>query len=109
MAAFYLRTTQMDKRQLRAIGHQLKPVVMVAGNGLSNSVMEEIDRALNDHELIKIKLSVNDREERKQLANEICETCSAEKVQEIGKVLLVLRKNSKPNPKTSNLIRYLSK
>ncbi len=48
--------TQMSKRdtkQLRAIGHKLKPVVTVAGKGLSETVRLEIERALTDHELIK--------------------------------------------------------
>ena len=98
----------MDKKQLRAIGHQLKPVVTVAGNGLSEAVLDEVNRALNDHELIKVKLSIDDRDLRKQTVSELCETCAAENIQEIGKVALILRRNSKPNPKTSNLIRFLS-
>ena len=53
-----------DTRQLRAIGHKLKPVVTVAGNGLSDAVRLELDRALEDHELIKVKLAVGDRSAR---------------------------------------------
>ena len=45
-----------ELRQLRAQAHSLKPVVTVAGKGLAPSVLEELDRALNDHELIKVKL-----------------------------------------------------
>lgn len=98
----------METRQLRAIGHQLKPVVTVAGNGLTESVLEEINRALFDHELVKVKLAIDDRAARKAAAAEICEKCSAERIQDIGKVILILRRNPKPNPRTSNLIRYLS-
>ena len=47
-----------DKKYLRSLGHQLKPVVTVAGNGLTESVVAELDRALSDHELIKVKLAV---------------------------------------------------
>ena len=52
------------KKQLRSIGHKLKPVVIVAGNGLTDTVLEEIQRALNDHELIKVKLAIVDRQQR---------------------------------------------
>ncbi|MDP4918106.1 MAG: YhbY family RNA-binding protein, partial [Haliea sp.] len=41
----------LDHKQLRAIGHKLKPVVTVAGNGLSDNVLQEVQRALGDHEL----------------------------------------------------------
>ena len=55
------KKASLDHKQLRAIGHKLKPVVTVAGNGLSDNVLQEIQRALADHELIKIKVSDGDR------------------------------------------------
>ena len=55
------RPTSKELRQLRAQAHSLKPVVTVAGKGLAPSVLEELDRALNDHELIKVKVAVGDR------------------------------------------------
>ena len=57
--ALHLDGTSMSKqdtKQLRAIGHKLKPVVTVAGKGLTDTVVEEINRALSDHELIKVNL-----------------------------------------------------
>jgi len=92
---------------LRAIGHHLKPVVTVAGAGLSENVLAELDRALNDHELIKVKLAIDDRENRGEIAASICDQLKAEIVQSIGKVILILRRNSRANPKISNLVRYL--
>ena len=56
-----------ELRQLRAQAHSLKPVVTVAGKGLAPSVLEELDRALNDHELIKVKVAVGDREQRESV------------------------------------------
>lgn len=99
----------MDKKQFRAIGHHLKPVVTIAGAGLTENVLAEINRALSDHELIKIKIAVDDRKTRLELVGTACKETQSETVQTIGKVALILRKNSKPNPKTSNLVRYLSK
>jgi RNA-binding protein len=74
-----------QKKNLRAKAHHLKPLVTVADKGLSESVVAEIERALNDHELIKVKLR-GDRETRKQWALDIAEKCSAELVQSIGQV-----------------------
>ncbi|MEQ9021284.1 MAG: YhbY family RNA-binding protein [Pseudomonadales bacterium] len=98
----------MDKKQLRAIGHHLKPVVTVAGAGLSENVLAELDRALNDHELIKVKLAVDDRQSRELVSASISEQLKAEVVQSVGKIILVLRRNSRANPKISNLVRHLS-
>jgi len=98
----------MDKKQLRSIGHHLKPVVTVAGAGLSETVMAEIDRALHDHELIKVKVAIDDRNLRLTTTQDICEQHKASLVQSIGKIALILRRNTRPNPKTSNLIRFLN-
>jgi RNA-binding protein len=93
------------KKALRTLGHNLKPVVTVAGKGLTESVLEELNRALEDHELIKVKLMVADRELRHQLIGELCEKSSSELVQEIGKIALIYRAAEKPNVKLSNLLR----
>jgi RNA-binding protein len=92
-------------KQLRAIGHKLKPVVTVAGKGLSENVIAEVDGALSRHELIKVKLAVGDRNTKRAIAEELCERTGAEIVQSIGNVILVLRRTAKPDPKLSNLLR----
>ncbi|MFV8781486.1 ribosome assembly RNA-binding protein YhbY [Microbulbifer sp. SA54] len=93
------------KKALRTLGHNLKPIVTIGDKGLSEGVMEELDRALNDHELIKVKLAVNERDVRKELIAELCRASGAELVQEIGKIALILRKADKPNARLSNLLR----
>jgi RNA-binding protein len=98
-------STKKDSKQLRAIGHKLNPVVTVAGNGLSEGVLAELERALSDHELIKVKLVVGERGAREALADEICGKTGAELVQAIGNVILILRRNPKPDPRLSNLVR----
>jgi RNA-binding protein len=94
-----------DVKQLRTIGHKLKPVVTVAGNGLTENVMAELERALNDHELIKIKLAVGSREARKEVSDDICTRTRAKLVQSIGGVILIMRRTEKPDPRLSNLIK----
>ncbi|MFC6632855.1 ribosome assembly RNA-binding protein YhbY [Microbulbifer taiwanensis] len=93
------------KKALRTLGHNLKPVVTIAGKGLSEGVMEELDRALEDHELIKVKLMIADRELRHQVIGELCQQSGAELVQEIGKIALIYRQAKKPNARLSNLLR----
>ena len=86
----------LSKKQikfLRAKCHALKAVIMLGQKGLTEEVLNELDIALSHHELVKIKLSVDDREVRKQIIAEICEKSQAEEVQSIGKVLSVYRVN----------------
>ena len=60
-----MTTSNEDKKYLRRLGHNLKPVVTIAAKGLTEPVCAEIERALADHELIKIKLAVGDRAAKK--------------------------------------------
>lgn len=95
-----------QKKQLRSIGHDLNPVVLVAENGLSEGVLKEAERALADHELIKVRFSLDDRDERLATMTELANKLQAELVQTIGKVALYYRAARKPNPKLSNLLRF---
>lgn len=92
-----------EKKRLRQLGHNLSPVVTVAGNGLSEAVMAEVRRALDDHELIKVKLAITDREVRKSAAQQLCQQAQAELIQEIGKIALIFRAAKKPKLTTSNV------
>jgi RNA-binding protein len=98
--------TQEQKKQFKSIGHHLKPIVTVAENGLTEGVLAELDRALNDHELIKIQLRLAEREDRKAITDELCQKSSSILVQSIGKVALIYRKNPQPNKNLSNILRY---
>lgn len=97
--------SNVQKKQYRLIGHALNPVVMIAGNGLTEAVLTEVDRALEDHELIKVRISIMDRDVRSELIAEISKIMKCEVVQTIGKVALFYRKALEPNPKLSNLLR----
>ena len=92
-------------KQLRTIGHKLKPVVTIAGNGLTESVLAELVRALKDHELIKIKLAVGSREARAEVLEQVCEQTGAQQIQRIGNTALLLLRSAKPDPRLSNLVK----
>ncbi len=93
------------KKALRTIGHKLNPIVTVAGNGLTENVLMEINRALEDHELIKVKYAVGDREVKQELIEQTLKICRATLVQGIGNIALLLRAAKEPDPKKSNLLR----
>ncbi|MDY0056790.1 MAG: YhbY family RNA-binding protein [Methyloversatilis sp.] len=89
-----LTLTPDERRALRAQAHPLKPVVMIAQNGLTAAVLKEIELALKSHELIKVRVFDADREQRDAWLAETCETLGAAPVQRIGNILVLYR----PNP-----------
>ena len=87
-----MRLSARQKKHLRGLSHALSPVVTVAARGLTESVLAEIESALDHHELIKVKLR-GDRETRAQWADEIAARCGAEQVHSIGQVGCFYRRN----------------
>lgn len=94
------------RKWLRRIGHGLNPVVTLGDKGLTDSAQAEVERALGDHELVKIRISGAAREQRQRLATELTAAVTAECVQVIGHVLLLYRRAERPDPKLSNLLRH---
>ena len=88
--------TPSRRRALRAKAHHLDPVVTIGQHGLTPSVLHEIDIALTAHELIKIRVLNDDRDERSALLARICTEIGAAPVQQLGKLLIVWR--PKPAP-----------
>lgn len=95
-SAFFVRLSLMSlpkkqKLALKSQGHHLKVVVSVGGAGLSEGTMKELDLSLNHHELMKVKISAGDRDERKKIIKELCERLDAELIQSIGHIALIYR------------------
>lgn len=95
-----------ELRRLRGIGHSLKPVVTIGNKGLTDSVLEEIERALTDHELIKVKVPSGSKTEREQFGAELADKTNAQVVHHIGRMILLLRRNAHADPRLSNLLRF---
>ena len=81
-------------RYLRGLAHALKPVVQMGAKGLSDALLAELDIALNDHELVKVKLAAEDREARDALLPALIERSGAALVQRIGNVAVLYRARS---------------
>jgi RNA-binding protein len=85
--------TPAQRKELRTRAHTLKPVIMVGDAGISETVVAETNRALTDHELIKVRLSGADRLQREQMAAQLCEQLGAQQVQAIGHIRVLYRAN----------------
>ena len=82
-----------QKRYLKALSHDKKPVVLIGANGLTDPVLAEIDQALNHHELLKVRVNATDREERQEIIKRISQTLSVELVQRVGHIATFYRQN----------------
>lgn len=88
--------TPQQKRELKEEAHALKPIVIIGKDGLTDPVLIEINSALEDHELVKIRLGdVDDHELREKMAEKICKSTRAELIQSIGKIIAIYRKSQK--------------
>ena len=83
-----------ERKALKARAHALDPIVHLGGKGLTEPVIAEIGRALDAHELIKVRAGGMERDAREAALVEICGKLAAQPVQHIGKVLVIYRKKS---------------
>ena len=84
--------TAASRKALKAKAHKLEPVVQIGAKGLTDEVVAEIERALNAHELIKVRAGSLERGERDAVLEQICGRTGAEQVQQVGKVFVIYRK-----------------
>jgi putative YhbY family RNA-binding protein len=83
--------TPRERAALKARAHALEPYVQVGQAGLTDRVVSEIDKALDAHELIKVRIGSADRHARETLIEEICAKTDAARVQSVGKIAVFWR------------------
>lgn len=88
-----MKLSNKQKQYLKGLAHSLKPVVQLGGNGLTEGVLAEIEGALSHHELIKVKVPTDDREEKSLIMEAIIRETQAHKLQVIGHVLIMYRQS----------------
>ena len=86
-----MNLSNKQKQHLKGLAHHLNPVVLMGANGLTEAVLVEIEIALNHHELIKVKVVSEDRDTKQLIVDAIVRETGAEKVQLIGKVVVLYR------------------
>ena len=93
--------TSTTRKKYRQIGHHLRPIVTVGNSGITGGVIDEMQRALRDHELIKVKLNIEKKSERAREVKDLSTALNAHLIQMIGKNALLYKKN--PGAKSSSL------
>ncbi|RAS38276.1 YhbY family RNA-binding protein [Paraburkholderia bryophila] len=96
MSALKVSTDQ--RAELRSQAHALKPVVLVGAEGLTDAVLTEIKVHLGAHQLIKIRVFGDDREERISIYEQICDKLNAAPIQHIGKLLVIWKPEAAEKP-----------
>jgi RNA-binding protein len=83
--------TNKERAHLKARAHALEPVVQTGNAGITDAVVAEVDRALTAHELLKVRIGTDDREERVALGETLSARTGATAVHRVGKVLILWR------------------
>ena len=81
-----------ERKALKAKAHKLEPVVQIGAKGLTDEVLAEVERALEAHELIKVRAGGLERAERDAALATLVERTGAQEVQQVGKVFVLYRK-----------------
>ena len=92
--------SERQKKHLRGLGHALHPLVSLGQQGLTDAVIAELDRALTDHELVKVRVRADDRAARDDAFHALSERTASELVARIGHVGLYFR----ARPKASRIV-----
>ncbi|MEP7244091.1 MAG: YhbY family RNA-binding protein [Gammaproteobacteria bacterium] len=88
-----MKLTEKQRRHLRGLGHALKPVIMISAAGASDAVVAETVRALNDHELIKVRVSGMERDARDAALATLASRTSSEMAGRIGHTAVLYRRH----------------
>lgn len=86
--------TSSQIRYLRSLAHDLTPVVLLGNKGASEAVVKELGQALEIHELVKVKLSGGDKDERQGQIEVLTAGTRAEQIHQIGHVVVLFRRNT---------------
>ncbi len=89
--------TQKQKKTLRNLSHDLKPVVMIGQHGLTENVVKEIDLSIEHHELIKVRVNAADREQRATFIQQIADRTQSQVAHTLGHTAVFYRRNPKLN------------
>ena len=87
-----MQLSEKQKKHLRRLAHPLNPLVMIGNAGLTDGVVKELERALSDHELVKVSARVGDRDARDGTLTTLASRTSAALVQRIGNIGVFYRR-----------------
>jgi len=91
--------TSKQKRHLRGLAHNLKPVVMIGNGGITEGVITELNERVAQHELLKVRISGQDRSARLKMAEDLCKQTNSQLVTTIGHIAVLYRRGEYPKIK----------
>ena len=94
--------TSADRRHLRALAHHLSPIVNIGRKGLGEAVIKDVQRALDVHELIKVKF-LDFKDKKKELTAEMIKATGAQSAGLIGNIAILYLQNPQENERTVHL------
>lgn len=83
--------TSKQRQFLKGLAHPLSPIVRVGKGGVTDAVVNETKKSLDSHELIKVRIDVDDSHERKDLAQKLADAADAQLAATIGKIAVLYR------------------
>jgi len=95
-----MQLSEKQRRHLKGLAHPLKPVILMGNSGLTDAVVAETDRALADHELIKVRLPGQGRDERDAALASLAQRTASAMVTRIGHVAVLYR----PHPQLPRIV-----
>lgn len=111
-----IQLTPAQRKEHRAAAHHLNPVVMIGGDGLTPAVVKEVDAALTAHELIKVRVFSDQRNERDAMLIQLANEVGAAPIQHIGKLLVlwrpapdkapVVKDDRAPGPRVVKILKF---
>jgi RNA-binding protein len=84
-----------DRRHLRSLAHALDPVVQIGAAGVTSGVISALDRALADHELVKVRIA-RERDERRAIADELAGATRSALAGLVGHIAMLYRPAADP-------------
>lgn len=86
-----MKLTERQRKYLRRLAHDVKPVVQVGNSGLTDGLLAELNDCLTRHELIKVKVRVGNRDLRDETIDALSRITGAEIIQRVGNTASLYR------------------
>jgi RNA-binding protein len=84
-----------QKKFLRGLAHGLNPMIIIGSQGVTDSLMAELEKTLSHHEILKVKIAAGEREDRKEVIEYITKATRAQLIQSVGKMFVIYRARAK--------------
>jgi RNA-binding protein len=93
--------TPREKKLIKKLSHDLKPLIRIGKNGVTPATIANIDKALNNHELIKIKY-LEHKDQKNTLTRQITEETGSELINRIGNTIVLYREGPHPQKRETH-------